>query len=78
MIISVTQQHINDGLRGSCDKDPIALALRDAGFKKVWVSPDALRIDGKVYGMPADVVEFVRNWDRIQFVDPIEFQLEEE
>ena len=43
-MISVTQQHIDSGLRGSCEKDPIALAMKDAGYTDVWVSPDRIRV----------------------------------
>jgi hypothetical protein len=78
MIISVTQKHIDDGLRGNCSKDPIALSLLDAGFKKVWVSPDALRLDDKVYEMPGIVAVFIRDFDNTRFVDPFEWELEEE
>jgi hypothetical protein len=76
MIVSVTQKHIDDGRRGSCDKDLVALALLEAGYKNVWVSPDRIRANGLTYEMPPEVARFVRDLDQMRFVDPFEFELE--
>lgn len=75
MIISVTQKHIDSGFRGSCDKDPVALALKDSGFKKVWISPDRVILDGVEYEMPEVVSKFIRDFDNVRFVDPFEFEI---
>ena len=79
MKIQVTQQHIDAGLKGSCTKDPIALALKDAGVEDPWVSP--VRI---TFGMnrkngvptPPEVLAFIRAFDNYEPVQPFEFELE--
>ena len=80
MKIQVTQQHINDGWRGSCSGDPIAFALRDAGFERPWVSPDhiAWRKDHKDYSVdtPQAVLAFIQLYDNNHEVFPFEFWLE--
>lgn len=75
-MISVTQQHIDSGLRGSCEKDPIALAMIDAGYMNVWISPDRIRANGRTYEMPEPVASFIHKLDNMEFVDPFEFSLE--
>jgi glycine cleavage system aminomethyltransferase T len=76
-MISVTQQHIDSGLRGSCQKDPIALAMIDAGYTDVWISPDRIRANGRTYEMPKSVEQFIQKLDSLGFVDPFEFSLED-
>jgi hypothetical protein len=76
MKITVTQQHIDQGLRGSCTGDPIALAMRDAGFSFVWVAPDRIEGDALTFHIPEDVVEFMKCFDNERFVSPFTFELE--
>ena len=76
MKISVTQQHIDAGLRGSCTGDPIALALKDAGFDFVWVAPDRIEATVRTYSIPEDVLEFMKAFDNEHYVQPFTFELE--
>jgi hypothetical protein len=82
MIISVTQKHIDEGLRGSCTSDPVALAMKDAGLFHPWVSPSGLSWEDERKtafhtSVPDEVLDFMRNFDNIRFVDPFEFEVEE-
>ena len=83
MKIQVTQQHIQLGLRGSCTADPIALALKDAGFMRPWVSPTRIETVGQNGGYmkenwscPQSVLSFMIRFDRGEVVSPFEFELE--
>ena len=80
MIIQVTQQHIDFGLRGSCSSDPLSLAMLDAGLSEPWVSPAYFRWkkDGKTYfhPIPENVVEFIIDFDNGKEVRPFEFEVE--
>ena len=80
MKIQVTQQHIDSGVRGSCTSDPIALALKEAGFPKVWAGVRYLRIyDGPEFAdhsMPDEVYEFLRLYDNGLPTLPMCFDLE--
>ena len=79
MKITVTQQHIDNGQKGSCTRDPIALALKDAGVEDPWVSPVRItfglnRKNGAP--VPAEVLAFMRAFDNHEMVEPFEFELE--
>ena len=67
MKISVTQHHLDIGVRGSCSSDPIALAMRDAGLERPHAGPTHLtwRKDFKDYSVetPGDVVSFMEIFD---------------
>lgn len=82
MKIQVTQKNIDLGLRGSCSRDPVSLAMKDAGLLRVWVSPirivwvDTLAQIHEVE-TPEDVLQFIKNFDNEMLVDPFEFLLEE-
>jgi len=80
MKISVTQSHIDAGLRGSCSGDPVALAMKESGLAEPWVSPTELRWKEngqvKVVESPPEVLEFIRNFDNIRCVDTFDFELE--
>jgi hypothetical protein len=80
MKIQVTQQHIDAGQKGSCTKDPVALALKEATGKEVWASPsylvwweDEIR---KNVATPFKVYEFMRAYDNNEPVKSFEFELE--
>ena len=81
MKITVTQQHIDNGDRGSCTHDPIALAMKDAGLEKAWSGVFGLswRQNHKDYFVqtPKSVVEFMVAFDNKQPVEPFEFSLGE-
>lgn len=80
MRISVMQHHIDAGVRGSCTQDPIALALKDAGFIRPWVNPVRIRIEEPVhkeFALPDEVYAFMLLFDTHKTVEPFEFELEE-
>ena len=80
MRIQITQHHINRGLRGSTTKDPVALAMLDAGFKNPWASPSHLWVEFEDRGLrvetPESVLQFMKSFDNENFVEPFEFELE--
>jgi hypothetical protein len=75
--IQVTQEHINAGVRGSATSDPIALALKDAGWEKPYVNVFGLQ-NGQIkrYPLPAGMWEFMYNFDNEKPVKPFEFEVE--
>ena len=81
MRISVTQTHLDKGHKGSCSHDPVALALKDAGLDRPWVSPDhiAWRKDFRDYSVktPERVLAFLSLFDNNHRVVPFSFELEE-
>jgi len=76
--ISVTQEHINYGRRGSCHDCPIALAVCAAlRAGRVRVTPGF--IDYKRYldiPLPAEAQLFITRFDAEVSVKPFEFELE--
>ena len=77
MKISVTQQHIDSGVRGSCTSDPIALALKDLGYERPWIGVHYIRLDKVDVHMPSEVYEFLKRFDNgLPPLDPFEFSLE--
>ena len=81
MKITVTQEHIDNGDRGSCTHDPIALAMRNAGLEAPWVGPAGIswKIEHRNYFMqtPRIVLDFMLAFDNKQPVEPFEFSLGE-
>ena len=79
MKIQVTQQHIDNGVRGSTTSDPVALAMKSAGLEKPWVSPAYLawRKDNKDYSVlaPESVLEFLKRFDNGLPSEPFEFEV---
>lgn len=83
MKITVTQQHIDEGQRGSSTRDPIAFAMADAGClhpyagvsRLFWYDSEnkkhAAEITPKLY-------EFIRAFDQGETVEPFEFQIMDE
>jgi hypothetical protein len=51
--------------------------MKDAGLKNIWVSPSQLRYNGRTTEIPEEVLQFMKNFDNEDFVDPFEFDLEE-
>jgi len=80
MRISVTQEHLNKGVQGSCSQDPISLAMKDSGLEKPWVSPDKIcwRKDFRDYSVstPNSVYSFLLLFDNGKPVVPFSFELE--
>lgn len=82
MKIQVTQKNISEGLVGSCTRDPVSLAMKDAGLLRVWVSPirivwvDNLAQIHEVE-TPEDVLQFMKSFDNELVSEPFEFELED-
>ena len=86
--ISVTQDHIENGFYGLCDGCPVALALKEAGYHKPYVSAKVLafgytRATGldsipkeKLIPLPRSAQKFIRNFDAESKVEPFNFFLE--
>ena len=79
MKITVTQEHIDNGDRGSCTHDPIALAMKDAGLEKGWAGPSGIswKVGHKNYfaQTPRIVLDFMLAFDNKQPVEPFEFEV---
>ena len=77
MKITVTQQHIDAGVRGSATSDPVALALKDAGWEKVYVNVFGIQLGKeKRYPLPEGMWKFMYDFDNGNPVFPFEFELE--
>lgn len=78
MKIRVTQEHIDNGVRGSCISDPIALAMKEAGLRDVWVSPDYIKWskDGVTFYQPTSdqLRRFMVDFDNKRSPAPFEFE----
>lgn len=79
MIIKVEQKHIDKGERDNCDKCPIALAMKDAGFHKPMVRLTSLHWfeneKAKKVISPDCCIFFVGRFDIGDHVEPFEFQI---
>lgn len=82
MLIKVTQEHIDKGLRAVPNSCPIALAILDTcqcGFISVGVNNCVFDVDNhsKSVYLPLMAILFIRLFDSHQPVEPFEFELEE-
>lgn len=82
MKIQVTDEHIRKGHRADPKNDPVALALKDAGFGDVYVGVNEIRVRKIPFTgiwvsapVPKLAFEFMLAFDNGQTVDPIEFEL---
>lgn len=79
MIIRVTQEHINKGVRGSCRNCPVALAMEDAGIYKPRVGIDLSgTINDEKYRwfLPKEVARFMHEFDNLTMNEaPFEFEI---
>jgi hypothetical protein len=80
MRVFVTQQHIDAGTPGSCNTDPIALAMKDAGCLVPWVSPSHLAWNDRFHATysvdtPGEVLAFMQAYDNGRATKPFEFEL---
>jgi hypothetical protein len=74
--VRVTQKNIDEGSANSCDKCPIALALRDLGHE-FDVTADYI-FDGPgrfIAALPARAVHFIEDFDLGREVAPITFRV---
>jgi len=82
MIINVTQSHINNGIRESCHKCAIALALNDALDNKYYLLvEDVIHISGLNYNswitrkINSKIADFIFDFDQGKKVKPFSFNL---
>ena len=78
MLIRVKSKHIKMGKRRSATMDPIALAMREAGFVNVTVSCDSINcctkdFKEKDYNLPDIIIQWIKDWDEKKNVRVIEF-----
>jgi hypothetical protein len=82
MKITVTQQHIDEGQRGSTTRDPISFAMADAGLEHPHAGVTYLSWQSKDYKrsveIPREVYDFMADFDNGRPVQPFTFELESE
>ena len=81
MKISVTQQYIDEGQRGSSTRDPIAFAMSDAGCLRPHAGVTHLSWQDEKHNrysveVPRVVYEFMLDFDNGRPVRPFDFDLE--
>ena len=79
MIIEVTQQHINDGIKWEASFCPLALAVKEKGYENVIVDYNSITITDNgikfVYLMETPVIMWVSEFDNDKIL-PCKFDLE--
>ena len=81
MIIKVTQEHIDNGVKFNCSKCPIALAMTEkfpncaVGLFGYWVDATDLTMDYKL--LPVNANKFIEMFDSGKKVEPFEFEINE-
>jgi hypothetical protein len=80
LTVKVTKEHIKKGTVWSDDSCPIALALKDQGFKGVFVPGEQFTVKfGKfnlTYGLPVKADLFIEKFDNEMLVKPFSFMAE--
>ena len=76
--ISITQDHIDQGIRASCNKCPLALAIKEIfPDKKILVGYNVVFVNSYIgIELPEDLMEFIYSFDSGKLVEPREFQLD--
>ena len=75
--VRVVQKHIDEGKKDDPFCCPIALALREMGYRDVAVGPDTIDIGDEQYDTPAVARAFIECFDEWGTGLPIQFELEE-
>jgi len=77
MLIEVTQNDIDMGMRGAARKCPIARAIEritDERYKAtVWVEPRLIHAGLGYVGLPGKAMEFIERFDKGEPVAPFAF-----
>ena len=78
LTVSVTKTHIKEGLQKSPYACPIALALRDQGYKHsdIAVSSINLYVKPNFYVLPPEAANFVAIFDKNKNGEPFEFEID--
>lgn len=78
MLVKVSRQHIKKGCRISSSHCPVALAVRAANPKAVYVAVSSMIvIDDKMWNIPDYVQDWVQKFDTGEHVEPFEFTIGE-
>ena len=75
--VTVTPRDIVKGKQWSACGCPVALALRRATGRKISVGPLELADEDETHvDLPAEVVDFIRRFDRGEPVEPFRFEID--
>lgn len=79
--IEVTQEDIDEGISFLCDACPVALAMRRAMGKEIFISPDAWGLtrnsnDPTDQPLPSEAKHFILDFDSGAPVKPFTFTIE--
>lgn len=79
--VKVTQDHINNGEPNSGTHCPIALSLKDLGYRHVFVDRDFIQLKGedgilRVAGTTAAAIGVIDSFDQIKWATPTDFDLD--
>lgn len=76
--INVTQEHINQGLKGDSCRCPVALAIKEQfSNARAIVTQIFIEADGKAYNPNTKVIEFMERFDIGKSVEPFSTKLHE-
>ena len=75
--VEVTSDYIASGRKNFDSQCPIALAIRDAmpESKLIFVGVGVAQVEDKFYDLTSTVMEFIRDFDRNNPVEPFRFKL---
>ena len=80
MIVNVTQQHIDQGVKADCSQCVLALAMREMGFVRVAVTYDRVyattrRIRDVAYTLSDEALSLVMAFDQNEPLTPSSVEL---
>lgn len=84
MKVHINEEWIRRGVRKSHTHDPACMAIKHAikvtfrteTYNVIIQDLDYIFINGAIFDMPIELVEFCKAWDRKRLVTPITFDLE--
>lgn len=80
IVVDVTQEHIDQGKRSSCEECPIALAIKEVNPKYIDVKVELEHVvcGGVTYKLPYLASQFVYSYDYFDkgYCEPFSFILE--
>lgn len=74
MIVKITQDKINNGIRCDADFCPIALALQEHD-PNAWVGMGQLHVNDRIYPIPHEAKRFIQAFDENDYTEPFTFEL---
>ena len=78
VLISVTQEHIDKGVKTSCGSCPIAIAAKEVFIEgiEIAVGINCIGIDTYFVDVPGPARRFIRAFDDGKFVRPFSFEID--